>query len=88
MIRPSRPCRYISVASAIRGTGLSGIEEEPDWSKRGQTSTHHAERQFDIGPEEDWRGVVDDIVRMLEVFARNGVCGDYSRNADCTYSVV
>lgn len=81
VVRLVRVCRSVFEASARR----SGVEKEPDGSERWETRTYYAEGQFYVGPEEYGPGVVDNVVRVLEVFARDRVGGNDSRDAYCTH---
>lgn len=49
------------------------MEKEPDRSQSWEARADYTERQLNVRPEEDWSGVVDDIVGMLEVFASDGI---------------
>jgi len=62
------------------------MEMEPDWSQCGQTCAHDRERQFDVCPEEDTCGVVNDIVRVFDVFLSDRVYGNDASNAHSAYT--
>jgi hypothetical protein len=64
------------------------MEVEPYGSQCWQASTDYPERELDVCPEEDGRSIVDDVVRMFDVFVCDGVGSDNAGDADSAYTVL
>jgi hypothetical protein len=77
--------RSVSQGRVLRRR-LPGMETEPNWTQCWQASANYGKRQLDVRPKENGSRIVNDVVRMLDVFFGNRVCSNDASNAHGTYT--